>query len=32
MVAGPFHTISTPGISAAYAARLTYGVKIGWAF
>ena len=32
MVAGPFHTISNPGISAAYAAMLTYGVKIGWAF
>ena len=32
MVAGPFHTISAPGISAAYQARLTYGVKIGWAF
>ena len=32
MVDGPFHTIDNPGISAVYAAYLTYGFKIGWAF
>ena len=32
IVDGPFHTKEYPGTSAAYAALLTAGVKLGWAF
>ncbi|MBQ5975990.1 MAG: hypothetical protein IJL48_09835 [Bacteroidales bacterium] len=32
IVDGPFHTKEYPGNSAAYAALLTAGVKLGWAF
>ena len=32
IVDGPFHTKENPGNSAAYAALLTAGVKLGWAF
>ncbi|MBR3724122.1 MAG: hypothetical protein IKN11_01855 [Bacteroidales bacterium] len=32
IVDGPFHTKENPGTSAAYAALLTAGVKLGWAF
>lgn len=32
IVDGPFHTKEYPGTSAAYAALLTAGIKLGWAF
>lgn len=32
IVDGPFHTKEKPGTSATYAALLTAGVKLGWAF
>lgn len=32
LVAGPFHTMDEPGISAFYAGYLTCGMKLGWAF